>query len=101
MRGTILVVDDDADAAEMLCESLRLRGFRATPESDPAQALVDALSADIDVILTDLMMRSLDGLALCDRIVGARPDLPVKCSRGTRASMPPSARCAPAPSTSW
>ncbi len=77
MRGNVLVVDDDADSAEMIAESLRARGFRATPETDPNEALNDAMNEDVDVVLTDLQMRSLDGLALCDRIAGARPDLPV------------------------
>jgi two-component system response regulator HydG len=77
MRGNVLVVDDDVDSAEMIAESLRARGFRATPENDPNEALSDAMNEDVDVVLTDLQMRSLDGLALCDRIAGARPDLPV------------------------
>lgn len=77
MRGNVLVVDDDPDAAEMLAESLRVRSFRATPETNPSEAISDAMSEEIDVVLTDLQMRSLDGLALCERIVGARPDLPV------------------------
>ncbi len=75
--GTILVVDDDADAAEMIAESLRARGFKATPESNPGAALEDALDEKIEVVLTDLQMRSMDGLELCQRIAAARPDLPV------------------------
>jgi two-component system response regulator HydG len=75
--GTILVVDDDADAAEMIAESLRARGFKATPESNPGAALEDALDERIEVVLTDLQMRSMDGLELCQRIAAARPDLPV------------------------
>ncbi len=75
--GNILVVDDDADAVEALAESLRARGFRATPETNPNEAIADAIGDKYDVVVTDLQMRSLDGLALCERIVGARPDLPV------------------------
>jgi two-component system, NtrC family, response regulator HydG len=76
-RGNVLVVDDDVDAGEMIAESLRARGFRATPESDPAEGLADAISGDIDVVLTDLQMRSLDGLTLCQRVAAARPHMPV------------------------
>jgi len=75
--GTILVVDDDADAAESIAESLRARGFKATPESNPGSALEDALDERIEVVLTDLQMRSMDGLELCQRIAATRPDLPV------------------------
>ena len=77
MRGNVLVVDDDADSAEMLAESLRIRDYRATAETNPAEALSDAMNEEIDVVLTDLQMRTLDGLALCQKIVAARPDLPV------------------------
>lgn len=77
MRGTILVVDDDADAAEALCESLRMRGFRATPENDPNEALSYAMDETIDAVVTDLKMRAMDGLTLCDRIARQRQDLPV------------------------
>ena len=77
MRGTVLVIDDDADAAEGLCESLRLRDFRATPESDPSEALAHAMDEALEVIVTDLKMLPMDGLDLCDRIVRLRSDLPV------------------------
>ncbi|MBN8609076.1 MAG: sigma 54-interacting transcriptional regulator [Deltaproteobacteria bacterium] len=80
--SNILIVDDDLDAAETVAESLRARGFRATPEVNPAEALNDAMKDQFDVVVTDLQMRSLDGLALCERIVGARPDLPVVVMTG-------------------
>jgi two-component system response regulator HydG len=78
IRGNVLVVDDDLDAAESIAESLRARGFRATPEQDPNEALDDALRNEgLEVVLTDLQMGSLDGLALCSRVALARPGLPV------------------------
>ncbi len=86
MRGTILVVDDDLDAAEALSESLRARGFRATPEGSPSEALDYARTGDLDVVLTDLHMPGLDGLSLCGRLVAARPDVPVVLLTG-HASM--------------
>jgi two-component system, NtrC family, response regulator HydG len=77
IRGTVLVVDDDADSAAMIAESLRARGFRATSEADPKRAVADAMDQEIEVVLTDLQMRSLNGLALCGQIASARPELPV------------------------
>ena len=77
MRGSVLVIDDDADAAEALCENLRNRGFRATPETDATEALTHAIDEDLDVIVTDLKMQPIDGLDLCDRIARLRADLPI------------------------
>jgi len=77
MRGSILVVDDNADEAEALAELLRAQGFRATAETDPVVALDSALDDSLDVVVSDLRMEHLDGLELCGRIAAARPDLPV------------------------
>jgi DNA-binding NtrC family response regulator len=80
--GTVLVVDDDVDAAEAVAESLRARGLRAIAEANPHEALSDAMKDDLDVVVTDLQIRSLDGLELCQRIAKARPDLPVVVMTG-------------------
>jgi two-component system response regulator HydG len=80
--GTVLVVDDDVDAAELVADSLRARGLRAIAEANPHEALSDAMKDDLDVVVTDLQMRSLDGLELCQRIAKARPDLPVVVMTG-------------------
>jgi two-component system, NtrC family, response regulator HydG len=77
LRGRVLVVDDDLDAAEMIADGLRARGFRATPENDPNVALESAMDAALDVVVTDVQMRWLDGLALCAHISSVRPSLPV------------------------
>ena len=77
MHGNVLVVDNDVDAANMLTVCLRGQGYRVTSETNPTQALADAMDEQVEVVITDLQMRNLDGLALCERIVGARPDLPV------------------------
>src|SRR6185369_11622516 len=45
--------------------------------TDPAEALEMVRATDFDTVLTDLNMRGMNGLELCERIVAARPDVPV------------------------
>jgi two-component system response regulator AtoC len=77
MSPRVLLVDDDASLCETLVLGLGKRGcvvqFRTS-----ADAALRALEADdFDVVVTDLNMRGIGGLELCERIVGSRPDLPV------------------------
>jgi two-component system, chemotaxis family, chemotaxis protein CheY len=60
----ILVVEDDADLGETVCEILRMSGYRASHAADGLVAL-EMLGQDglHDLILLDLMMPRMDGWA--------------------------------------
>jgi two-component system response regulator HydG len=80
MKGCVLIVDDDP----VMCETLELvlakEGFdvrSATSATDALDVVAGAADAPIDVILTDLNMRGMNGLELCERMVLNRPDVPV------------------------
>ena len=45
--------------------------------TDPTEALAALRDADVDVVVTDLNMRGMHGLELCERVVASRPDVPV------------------------
>jgi DNA-binding NtrC family response regulator len=79
MPSKILVVDDDEDACELLQAGLTRQGYQVRVTTSPKEALLLAGDAneDIDVVLTDLGMQEMHGLELCERLVGARPDVPV------------------------
>jgi two-component system response regulator HydG len=77
MAGRVLIVDDDAAMCEMLRGALLRRGFDASFRSTPAEAL-EALEAEPwDVVITDLNMRGMSGIDLCQRVAQTRADVPV------------------------
>jgi DNA-binding NtrC family response regulator len=77
VSGRILVVDDEREMCEALAAGLAPRGFEVRWETSGEAALAALGGAELDVVLTDLNMRGMDGLALCERIVASRPDVPV------------------------
>jgi two-component system, NtrC family, response regulator AtoC len=73
----VLVVDDEPAMTEAIAEDLAARHFEVTvpPNADAAFSIVTG--GDFDVVVTDLNMRGMSGIELCDRIVANRPDVPV------------------------
>ncbi|MGI8412784.1 MAG: response regulator transcription factor [Solirubrobacteraceae bacterium] len=68
MRERVLVVDDDPPLARMLERTLTAEGFAVTVASDGGAALVAAERCAPDVIVLDVAMPGLDGLAVCRRL---------------------------------
>jgi DNA-binding response OmpR family regulator len=66
--GSVLVVDDDADAVEILCRMLGMQQFRAIPARSGAECLEIARAQPIDVILLDVNMPVMDGLTVCTEL---------------------------------
>jgi PAS domain S-box-containing protein len=62
---SVLVVDDNRDAAESLALLLRLRGHKTATAHDGKRALQIALDAKPDVVLLDLGLPGLDGFEVC------------------------------------
>ena len=56
---------------------LKKRGFAVVPFGSGADALAALPSHDVDVIVTDLNMKGMTGLELCQQVVADRPDIPV------------------------
>ncbi len=68
MQKRILIVDDDAEAVDLLCFNARKAGFAAATARDGIEALKKARSVHPDVILLDLMLPELDGFAVCETL---------------------------------
>jgi PAS domain S-box-containing protein len=67
-RWRILVVDDNADALELLVEELRLLGHDVVDAEDAERALTLARSARPEVALLDLGLPEMDGYELAQRL---------------------------------
>jgi DNA-binding NtrC family response regulator len=72
-RGRILVVDDEANARSALAEILRDEGYGAETAADGFKALGKLEEFAPDVILTDLKMPGLDGIAFMEKARAASP----------------------------
>ncbi|HEX3593803.1 MAG TPA: sigma-54 dependent transcriptional regulator [Polyangiaceae bacterium] len=77
MTKRLLLVDDDVDMCAELERMLKKRGFhvRTCTSADEALELLDG--TDFDAVITDLKMRGMNGVELCDRIVQNRRNMPV------------------------
>jgi DNA-binding response OmpR family regulator len=73
----VLVVEDDAAIRRGIVDALRFGGFEPLERADGPTGLEAALSADLDVVLLDVMLPGLDGFAVLERVRRARPRLPV------------------------
>ena len=76
-QGRILIVDDDSDLLRLLTFRLEGAGYTVEAASSAEQALA-RLSASIpQLVITDMRMSGMDGLALFDNIHKNNPTLPV------------------------
>jgi two-component system, OmpR family, response regulator MprA len=76
-RERVLVVDDDPPLRRMLERTLVAEGFEVTLAPDGGAALVAAERAAPDVIVLDVAMPALDGLAVCRRLRGKGLPTPI------------------------
>jgi two-component system alkaline phosphatase synthesis response regulator PhoP len=70
----ILVVDDDPDIVELLEFNLKKEGYLTASAADGRRALAVAQDFVPDIILLDVMMPQLDGIATC-RLLREQPRL--------------------------
>ena len=78
MPDRILVVDDEEAIREIVTSMLTSARFRACQASSGTEALALLQSGEeFDLVLSDLMMAGMDGLALLERTKERYPDVPV------------------------
>jgi len=69
-KPTVLVVEDSDDTRRVLSMELRHRGCRVVTAADGREAVETALSVRPDLILMDLNLPRMDGLAATEQIRG-------------------------------
>ena len=73
---SVMLVEDDANVAEVLTRYLRREGFDVTCLADGMVALEQALASPPDLAVLDIMLPGLSGLELCRRLRAAL-DVPI------------------------
>jgi DNA-binding NtrC family response regulator len=76
-RDAVLVVDDDAALGKVLVALLSQRGLEAAWVGSAEEALRALESRPFDLVLSDVRMPGMDGMALLDRVREVHPELPV------------------------
>jgi CheY-like chemotaxis protein len=77
MPKSVLVVDDDPDAAESLAMLLNLTGHRARTAGDGLKALEAVRSSLPEVVLIDIGLPGMNGYELAERLRDEFDHLPI------------------------
>ena len=76
-RGTILVVDDEPNIAELLAMALRLEGWEVGIAHSGTKALSAARRSRPDAVVLDMKLPDYDGLEVMRKLRATTPDIPV------------------------
>jgi CheY-like chemotaxis protein len=72
-----LVVDDDRAVAKMTGALIRRLGYQTVTYANPLALLSDYLPHIVSLLISDIDMPELDGIAMVGRLREADPELPV------------------------
>jgi len=75
--ATILVVDDDAVARDLLAEALKKEGYNVEAFGSGEEAIARGREGSVDLVLTDIRMGAVDGLTVLREFKRTSPDTAV------------------------
>lgn len=73
-QKTVLVVEDEPDAAELFAEMMRVNGFRVVKMFSSTPAIQAIMDEKPDVVILDVMMPDVSGLEVL-KFMRREPDL--------------------------
>lgn len=76
-KGTILVVDDEKDIRSLLCQELKIEGYRCEEAESADDALHKMKTKSADLVLLDISMHGKSGVELLPEIRDSYPDTAV------------------------
>jgi len=77
MSNKIMIVEDDNELREALCDTLELAGFEYLEAADAETAITLLSEHQVDMVVTDVNMPGMDGHQLLEKIRQSHPGLPV------------------------
>lgn len=76
-QADILIVEDDVSLREALCDTLEIAGFTVLSAADGLEALKVLDESAVKLVISDVQMENMDGLALLENIESKFRGLPV------------------------
>jgi DNA-binding NtrC family response regulator len=76
---TVLIVDDEQRVRRLVATVLRARGYTVLEADDCSDAIEVARmhTGSINLLIADLVLPDVNGIALADRLLKVRPGIPV------------------------
>ncbi|HEU4449626.1 MAG TPA: response regulator transcription factor [Gaiellaceae bacterium] len=74
---TVLLVDDEESVQKLLTYPLEREGYTVVQARDGEEALARYREGNVDLVVLDLMLPRLDGLAVCRRLREERSAVPI------------------------
>lgn len=80
----ILIAEDDEAVRNTVCRALELAGHTVHPTNDGAEAIrqLYARTGKVDLVLTDIKMPVMDGIALALSVAREWPNVPILMMTG-------------------
>ncbi|PXW90729.1 two-component system response regulator FlrC [Nitrosomonas sp. Nm84] len=73
----VLVVEDDQDLLEAICATLKLAGYQVLAAANGHDAMTILQDYQVGIVVSDVQMKPMDGLALLKKIKAFDLELPV------------------------
>jgi len=86
-HNTILVVDDNENLREIVCDVLQARGYRVLEAADGEEGLLLAASHPVSLVLTDSVMPRMNGIVMARKLRATQPSLPIVVMSGYSEEM--------------
>ena len=87
--GTILIVEDNLDVADVTCSLLAQFGYRVIHATNATDALARFEEGNVDLVFSDIVMPGpMDGLALAREIRARDPAIPILLTTGYSDATP-------------
>jgi signal transduction histidine kinase len=77
VKARLLIVDDEQAQMRALCDTLGTEGYAARGYASARQALANLRAGEFDLLITDLMMPEMDGIAVSNAARDIDPGLVV------------------------
>jgi CheY-like chemotaxis protein len=79
----ILVIEDDAPLRSVIARMLRISGYDVTEAADGAEGLARWREGGADLVMTDLQLGDMDGIAVVLQLRAQAPALPIVIMSGS------------------